>query len=825
MGVVRAHVHQTGSVYPANSPCLTVDDRGVILDWNEAAQELLGYSWRQILGRPVTVLFADGEASAAGGGFPGGPTGKGSHGQVVLRHCDGHLVSCYIGRICAEAGGNGAFRWRIELTGEEERFEGETAQAVLEALFTQSPLDLFVLDADLRLIRFNPSGDGVGGISAEGTTGRRPQDVWPWWNADVMDRVCREVLDTGQPVINLEKRSRPPHDPTREHVFSASVFRLQDSEGRVLGVADMAIDVTERYRAQQRLALLAQASASIGTTLDVLHTAQELADAAVGTFADDVCVDILDSVLRGEELSPGPPHLQAVLRRAALRSTDGHCHTVTGTDRTPHRLPITSPLASPLSDLRPRMATRLDTESGWLGQGLDWTQEVKEAGVHSAVAVPLVVHGVVLGIAHFFRSAESEPFEQDDLTLAMELVSRTAVCVDNARRFTAERNTVLALQRSLLPSVLPAQSAVEVAHSHIPVGAGGAWFDVIPLSGARVALVVGKAMGHGIHAVAATGRMRAAVRTLADMDLAPDEVLARLDIGLTREDREPDGGMPEPKPAHGDGAAGSTCLYIVYDPVARSACVASAGHPAPVLVYPDGAAETFSVPLGPALGTIDGDDDDRLFHMRELDLPEGTLLGLHTESLLDNVGRTPEGAVAAALNHAMAGHPRRPVQDIGGEVVRALLPTPPQEDVALLIARTRVLGSDRVNSWDLPNDPAVVATARSLVAGQLDVWGLEDLTFTAQLIVSELVTNAIRYGSPPVRLKLLRDAALICEVSDTGNATPRLRHARTTDEGGRGLFLISQVAGSWGTRGASQGKTIWAALPLPGDSSPAPMPE
>ncbi|MER5805650.1 ATP-binding protein [Streptomyces mirabilis] len=108
----------------------------------------------------------------------------------------------------------------------------------------------------------------------------------------------------------------------------------------------------------------------------------------------------------------------------------------------------------------------------------------------------------------------------------------------------------------------------------------------------------------------------------------------------------------------------------------------------------------------------------------------------------------------------------------------------------------------------------MVAQARALTARQLQAWGLEEMAFSAELIVSELVTNAIRYAGAPIQLRLIRDRVLTCEVSDPSINQPYLRRARFTDEGGRGLFLVAQLTSRWGSRYRLNGKTIWTELPI-----------
>ena len=457
--------------------------------------------------------------------------------------------------------------------------------------------------------------------------------------------------------------------------------------------------------------------------------------------------------------------------------------------------------------------------SAWVADDPALAAIIDEYGFRSAMVVPVRARGVTLGAATFVRSRRQGPFEEDDVRLAEELVTRAAVCVDNARRYTRERTAARAMQRNLLPHELSGGSALEVASWYFPAdapsGVGGDWFDVIPLSGARVALVVGDVVGHGINAAATMGRLRTAVRTLAHLDLAPDELLARLDdlvIGLmeTQSGEAPSAAVEQESVAA--TFVGATCLYAVYDPVSRRCTLARASHLPPAIVSPDGAVDFPELPAGPPLGL-----GALPFESVELELAEGTLISLYTDGLIEACDRDI-GVGLSRLTNALSG-PGPTLREIGDDVVSALLTGPPSDDAALLLARTRALGADQVASWDLPTDPAVVASARTLVGRQLSVWGMEPMLFTTELIVSELVTNAIRHATGPITLRLIRDDALICEVSDASNTSPRLRHARTTDEGGRGLLIVAQLTRRWGTRYTSTGKIIWAEQDPSSDES------
>lgn len=399
--------------------------------------------------------------------------------------------------------------------------------------------------------------------------------------------------------------------------------------------------------------------------------------------------------------------------------------------------------------------------------------------------------------------------------LAEEIAARAAVSIDNARRYTRERRTALALQRSLLPERLPELDAVDLAYRYLPAGPGdeigGDWFDVISLSGGRVALVVGDVVGHGVHASATMGRLRSAVRTLADADFAPDELLTRLDDLVIRLDRE-EGPDARRQTERASGEVGATCLYAVYDPVTGCCDLARAGHPPPVLVTSDGRAQVLDLPAGPPLGL-----GGLPFESVRIDMGEGSLLALYTDGLIEAPGRDIDvglNLLGEALRRPAAG-----LEEVCDEVLRKVQADPPADDIVLLLARTSALGADQVRTWQLPMDPAAVAGARRMAGRQLADWGLVELEFATELIVSELVTNAIRYGDGPIQLRLIRADALICEVSDCSSTAPHLRRARTFDEGGRGLLLVAQIAERWGSRQTTAGKTIWAEQSLPDEDA------
>ncbi|MEV0580304.1 SpoIIE family protein phosphatase [Streptomyces sp. NPDC050392] len=555
---------------------------------------------------------------------------------------------------------------------------------------------------------------------------------------------------------------------------------------------------------RERLLLLYRAGARIGTTLDITTTARELAEVAAPGFADCATVDLADSVLRGEEPEAPSGNVMDVRRTAV--SGVGPDHPLYPLGRVIGFVP-TSAEGIGSSSGHTWMVPDLTASHQWRLPDPAQSARILEYGFHSLLSVPLHARGVILGMANFWRAQNEAPFDAEDLSFAEELVARAAVSVDNARRYTREHEMAVTLQRSLLPSALPEQNALDVAYRYLPAqaGVGGDWFDVIPLSGARVALVVGDVVGHGLHAAATMGRLRTTVHNFSTLDLPPDELLGHLDELVVRMDQDEGAG--------GGSITGATCLYAIYDAVSGRVCVARAGHPGPALVLPDGTVEFPEIPAGLPLG-IGG----MPFEATELEVPEGSRLVLYTDGLVERRDQDIDEGMEQ-LRGALAGRDRTP-EETCDDVLEALLSNRPGDDVALLVARTRTLDPARRVQWEVAPDPSAVAGVRKEAIRWLTDRGLDEEGFVTELILSELVTNAIRYGSEPISVRLLYDRALICEVSDCSSTSPHLRYAATTDEGGRGLFLVAQFAERWGTRYTERGKVIWSEQSLDGPEPP-----
>ncbi|MFD5000923.1 SpoIIE family protein phosphatase [Streptomyces buecherae] len=586
--------------------------------------------------------------------------------------------------------------------------------------------------------------------------------------------------------------------------------RPTDRHGGPPGTVATLRDTTELHTltgraetARTRLRLLYDAGVEVGTTLDVRRTAEELAEVTAGRFADFTTVDVVDAVVLGEE----PPTAGASqMRRVAVAGVRDD-HPLYPVEEIIDFVPST-PQARCIADRCALLVPRLSEAPGWRAQDPRRAAGIIDYGVHSLITVPLRARGGVLGVANFWRATGSPPFDEDDLALAEELVAHAAVCLDNARRYTREHAMAVTLQQSLLPRGVPDQRALDVAYRYLLArsGVGGDWFDVIPLPGARVALVVGDVVGHGLHAAATMGRLRTAVHNFSSLDLPPDELLSHLDELVSSIDQD------ETTATGAATVTGATCLYAIYDPVECRCVLARAGHPPPVLVHPDGAVSVPDVPAGLPLGVT-----GLPFEIAEFEVPEGSRVVLYTNGLIDHGGRDLDAGLDQ-LTDVLRGPDRTP-EETCQRVLDALLGDHPDDDVALIVARTRSVPRERIATWEVPSDPAAVADVRAKVSRQLAAWNVGDEAFTTELILSELITNAIRYTTGPIRVRLIRDAGLICEVADSSSTAPHLRYAATTDEGGRGLFLVAQFAERWGTRYTPTGKVIWTeqALPRPPD--------
>lgn len=736
----------------------------------------------------------------------------------------------------------------------------EVERALFEALFDQVPVGIAIYDTERRYLLVNQAFADYNGVSPREHVGLLPEELNPNLG-DTVPLLQQQVLDTGEPVVDmLVKAATRTAEPGTWRYWSISYARLQTEDGQVLGLTAIATDVTERQKASERersaherTALLNAANSRIGTSLDIDRIAATLADVAVPQFSDATTVYLLDadkpsgsaattgmkpvaviaySALTAGESADQALHMHAVATRGQTVTSEAGARSQTKRSRlrgSSRSLPPIVPGTALYECITSGRAQLIDPEDlrhqaphtpNADGRGHD----VKDGGrAERSILVPLKARSSLLGAVRFARTKQRDEFTLVDLETAEELAARAAVAVDNARLYMRERDTALMLQRSLMPQRFDAVDGTQVAFRYRRGAAGaqvgGDWCDVIPLPCRRVAFVVGDVMGSGSRAAAS--QLFAAARTLAQLDLSPALVLRELDA-LARS-------MSESHLA--------TCIYAVYDPVVGECTLASAGHPPPVLATSGGGADLVGLSPGAPLGL-----GGQRFEERALSIEPGCALALYTDGLVEGRDRDVESGIDELLGAISKSAPvgvgstsgatgfaaadSRRLEAACDAAFEALLGPHGSDDATLLIASLGRLPENQVASWVLTSQPTVAARARELVRRCLHEWSAEDAVANAddsglsplvgdvadvvELLVSELVTNALRYGRGPIGLRLLRGAeTVVCEVSDELEAAPRLRTVQHGEEGGRGLYLVDQLSLGWGTRTTAHGKIVW----------------
>ncbi|MCH0565916.1 SpoIIE family protein phosphatase [Streptomyces sp. MUM 2J] len=651
---------------------------GIVVRWSRAAQELLGHSPQDVVGRHIAELLHPGADRSLGRSlWEAVAGGRGVMGTVTAWHADGHPIELEIwaGPVTDRRNDTSAVMVFAADAHAARRIRGSSA--VWDGLFARSPVGIAVLDTQLRFLRVNPALEKMNGLPESAHIGRRLSQLLPEVNARDMEEAMQSVVDSGQPVLDRRRVGRTPADPDHDRVWSCSYVRVEDPGNRPIGVIASLLDITDQQRAhteaeagRRRLALLSEASIRVGSTLDLERTAQELADLAVPALGDAATVDVLDTLAHGDE--PGPGLTGGIdLRRLGKAPLSGSPVTdmLAPLGRT-LVFPATAPYTLALSERRPFLLARMDAESiAPASRHSSRPSLLLGLGVHSFMMVPLVARDLALGVATFYRTRAGAPFDGDDVALASQLAARAAVSIDNARLYHREHDTAVTLQRSMLPQHITPPSGVEVSHRYLPASdaneVGGDWYDVLSLPGGRAALLIGDVMGHGITAAAVMGRLSAGIRALARLDLEPREILAQLEAALDD--------LAEPMLA--------TLLYAVVDPASGHCRLTRAGHPPPALVTPDGEVRLLDVPPGVPLG-VGGTRYTTTDHI----LAPGSVLVLYTDGLIESRGTDIDERLAE-LTYTLA-EPFPSLDALCDSLLARLMPASADDDVALLVART-----------------------------------------------------------------------------------------------------------------------------------------
>lgn len=654
-----------------------LDDEGRITLWSPEAERLFGYSSVEALGRYAADLLIDPlHRSQVLDLFARVLSGESWAGGFPIRCKDGTVRQTEFRNVPLQDDQHHAYALGIA-TDQKQLRELETGLALTSRLFHHAPFGVAVLDPDLRYMLVNPVLEKIHGKPAGETVGRHPSEVIPVPDTSRIEAAMHRVLVTGEPLLNQPTLSTTPSDPDprAEHAWSASYYRLQDQRGHILGVAVTVVDDSERHRAaaeagrvRGRLATLAEAGMRIGSSLDLDRTAHELADIAVDDLADVAAVDVLDVIFTaadpavpdtGQGTAFRPLAVAARPPTDAVRAADPVGESVIyAADRLVTQCVRTG---------RPVLVPHLTAESfRRLGTRPD-SGILDRAGAHSYLAVPLRAHGCVLGALSLLRVHDPRPFDEDDRDFAVELADRAAICVDNARWYRHERDTALALQRSLLPHRAPDRPGLGIATRYRPADdtseIGGDWYDVLPLAGDGTALVIGDVMGSGATAAATMGQLRTATRALARLDLPPGAVLSGLDS--LAEDLD---------------SSFATCTYLTCRPAVGTCEIATAGHLPPVVIRPDGTTGLIDPAPGPPLG-IGG----TTFTTHRLTLAPGSRVLLYTDGLVETRTDPIDDRLQLLLD-LLTRHSHRELEDTCDLLLEELRHPGSRDDVALLLA-------------------------------------------------------------------------------------------------------------------------------------------
>ncbi|MFF3286279.1 SpoIIE family protein phosphatase [Streptomyces sp. NPDC003023] len=631
-------------------------------------------------------------------------------------------------------------------------------------------------------------------------------EILPSMSVQQSTRIVSQVLDLGYPVLEFSHHDRVPVTPDwgvprrAERRARQQAAQQAVAAGRPVDAADLAQDI-EYAAVRERLEFLNEVSGHIGSSLDLARTIQEISGAVVPRFSDIACTYLREEVVAGEGFSDGDPDATTMWHRVAFEHVDepGRWDDVVPVGES-MPFPAHTPFFQCMITGEPVLVPRISEEMGnAMAEQFDKRDMRPMINGRSMLIAPLKARNVVLGCMILLRHPERAEFNDMDQVTGAELAARAGLVIDNARMYTYQENVAETLQDSMLPHVTPRMAGCDTATRYLPgtlLGrVGGDWFDTVKLPGSRTALVVGDVMGHGLNSAAMMGQLRTAVQTMAALDLPPAQLLRNLDDLAQR--------LGEHYLA--------TCLYAVYDPVAGELHLANAGHVPPVVVRAaDGRSDLLDLPTGAPIG-VGGVP----FESVRVPVSPGDRLVMCTDGLVEMRGE--DIGVGLATLCESAAHPAASMDDACDTIIRALgTKGGRKDDVALLMARLNGIDADSVAAWELSLDPRESARARRLVREQLAAWDLSALAETAELLVGEVVANAVRHSDGRrAELRLVRAESLLCEVADDDHTLPTLLDARPDAEKGRGLRVVSSLSKEWGTSRTADGKTVWFELALP----------
>ncbi|MFJ8715280.1 SpoIIE family protein phosphatase [Streptomyces violaceus] len=781
---------------------VVVDREGLVSHWSRGARRLFGVPKDEAIGRtaldllPVSGALPEEKDTSPYAAYDG-------LGPDLESSLDGGLSYPAAGRARLSAPGRDrvdVLWWAYPLIG-------------------PGPERLLVLAADADVLRADDVGDGASERIAPGFAlhtdfrgseelARRLPEILPSMSVGESARIVGQVLELGYPILEFSQNDRVPVTPDWGVARRAERRARRERAARALAAGE---PVPEELRdegedleyaaVREHLEFLNEVSGRIGTSLDLSRTIIEVSRAVVPRFTDVAGTYLREQVVAGEGFPEGVPDTTTMWHRVALEHTDepGRWDDVVPVGEA-MPFPAHTPFFQCMTSGEPVLVPRISEEMGHAIAAQFEKRDIRPLITgRSMLVVPLKARHVVLGFMILLRHPERPVFDDMDRVTGAELAARAGLVLDNARMYTYQENVAETLQDSMLPHIPPRMAGCDIATRYLPgtlLGRiGGDWFDAVKLPGGRTAFVVGDVMGHGLNSAAMMGQLRTAVQTMAGLDLPPAQLLRNLDDLAQR---------------LGDTYL-ATCLYAVYDPIASELHLANAGHIPPALVRAgDGRSELLDLPTGAPIG-VGGVP----FEAERVRVEPGDRLVMCTDGLVEVRGE--DIGVGLATLCESAAHPAASMDDACDTIIRALNTCGGRkDDVALLMARLNGIEPDDVAEWRLALDPAEAGRARAVVREQLHDWGLAKLVTPAELLVSELVTNAVRHShARPVELRLVRGDTLLCEVDDDDHELPTLLSSGSLDDGGRGLRVVSTLSREWGTSRTKAGKTVWFELTLP----------
>ncbi|MCX4904157.1 SpoIIE family protein phosphatase [Streptomyces sp. NBC_00878] len=790
-----------------------VDRDGLVSHWSRGARRLFGAAKEDAVGRPAVDLLP------VSGALPDDDETAPYGAYSAYDGLGPDLESSLDGRLSYPAAG------RARLSASDSDRDHDRIDVLWWAypLVGPGPERLLVLAADAGGLHHEDTGVGVGvGVEriAPGFAlhtdfpgaeelARRLPEILPSMSVGEGARIVAQVLELGYPVLEFSQNDRVPVTPDwgvpRRAERKARQERAAAAAASGAPLPQAADDEGEdlEYAAvRERLEFLNEVSGRIGTSLDLSRTIVEVSRAVVPRFTDVAGTYLREQVVAGEGFPEGVPDTTTMWHRVAVEHTDepGRWDDVVPVGEA-MPFPAHTPFFQCMTTGDPVLVPRISEQMGHMIAAQFEKRDIRPLITgRSMLVVPLKARNVVLGFMILLRHPERVEFNDMDRVTGAELAARAGLVLDNARMYTYQESVAETLQDSMLPHIAPRMAGCDIATRYLPgtlLGrVGGDWFDSVKLPGSRTALVVGDVMGHGLNSAAMMGQMRTAVQTMAALDLPPAQLLRNLDDLAQR--------LGEHYLA--------TCLYAVYDPIASELQIANAGHIPPVLVRAeDGRSDLLDLPTGAPIG-VGGVP----FESVAVRVAPGDRLVMCTDGLVEVRGE--DIGVGLATLCESAAHPAASMDDACDTIIRALNTRGGRkDDVALLMARLNGIEPEDVARWRIGHDPMEVSRSRAVVREQLHVWGLNSLVDNAELMVSELVTNAVRHShSRPIELRLVRGETLVCEVDDDDHTLPTLLSARRLDEFGRGMRVVSALAREWGTSRTSSGKTVWFELTIPG---------